>query len=224
MLMLYRKSGSRNGYRCRMWNRYPELKFFVFHIRLIPEEKGMYLFALRLWVKRRTHWIWFGLALCHIKHCWLFNANYWFSYILHIWFVNNISKDLKNIAKRTKEDYLQSLVTVMAICYIARYTDVWNRHRESEIHDIHEIGSGTKIYYLWIKGYSTWGERETHTQSFYADCFYICPKPRAAPHLQTTGLASAGPESQPSRSVAGTQLTVFSQIPKILSPRFRCMT
>ena len=45
---------------------------------------------------------------------------------------------------------------------------------------------------------------ERETQSFYADCFYICPKPRAAPHLQTTGLASAGPESQPSRSDAGT--------------------
>ena len=85
---------------------------------------------------------------------------------------------------------------------------------ESEIHDIHEICSGTKLYYLWVKGYSTWGERDT---IFYADCFYICPKPRAAPHLQTTGLASAGPESQPSRSDARTQLTAFSQIPQILS-------
>ena len=47
------------------------------------------------------------------------------------------------------------------LCYIARYTDVWNRHRESEIHDIHEIGSGTKLYYLWVKGYLTWGGRDT---------------------------------------------------------------
>ena len=87
-----------------------------------------------------------------------------------------------------------------------------NKHRESEIHTKHEIGSGMKLYYLWVKGYSTWGERET--QSFYADCFYICPKPRAAPHLQTTGLASAGPESQPSRSDAGTQLIAFLKSPK----------
>ena len=65
---------------------------------------------------------------------------------------------------------------------------------------------------------------ERETQSFYADCFYICPKPRAAPHLQATGLTSVGPEIQPSRSDAGTQLTGFSQIPQILSPRFRCMT
>ena len=66
--------------------------------------------------------------------------------------------------------------------------------------------------------------RERHTQSVYADCFYICPKPCAAPHLQTTGLASANPESQPSRSDAGTQLTAFSQIRKILGQRLRCMT
>ena len=59
---------------------------------------------------------------------------------------------------------------------------MWNRHRESEIHGIHEIGSGTKLYFLWVKGYSTWGERDT--QSFYADCFYIVsfhPNQRAAP-------------------------------------------
>ena len=31
---------------------------------------------------------------------------------------------------------------------------------------------------------------------------------------QTTGIVSAGPESQPSSSEAGTQLTAFSQIPK----------
>ena len=30
-----------------------------------------------------------------------------------------------------------------------------------KIPDIHEIGSGTKLYYLWVKGYSTWGERDT---------------------------------------------------------------
>ena len=56
------------------------------------------------------------------------------------------------------------------------------------------------------------GERET--QPFYADSFYIYPKSRAAPHLQTTGLASAGPESQPSRSDAGTRLTAFLKSPK----------
>ena len=46
----------------------------------------------------------------------------------------------------------------------------------------HEIGSSTKLYYLWVKGFSTWGERDT--RSFYSDCFYIVssqPNQRAAP-------------------------------------------
>ena len=64
---------------------------------------------------------------------------------------------------------------------------MWNRYN---VHKMiinigirkHEIGSGTKLYYLWIRGYSTWGERDT--QYFYADCFYIVssqPNQRAAP-------------------------------------------
>ena len=62
---------------------------------------------------------------------------------------------------------------------------------------------------------------ERETQSFYADCFYIYPKPRAAPAANYwSGLG----ESQTSSSEAGTQRLAFSQIPKILSPRFRCMT
>ena len=40
---------------------------------------------------------------------------------------------------------------------------MWNRPKESEIQDIHEIGSSTKLYYFWVKGYSPWGERERHT-------------------------------------------------------------
>ena len=50
---------------------------------------------------------------------------------------------------------------------------MWNRHRESEIHDIHEIGSGTKLYYLWVKGYSTWGERDTIFQ-----CWLLLHQPQ----------------------------------------------
>ena len=65
---------------------------------------------------------------------------------------------------------------------------------------------------------------ERETQYFYAGCFYICPKPSAVTHLQTTDLVSLSLESQPSRSEAKTQLTAFSQNPKILSQRFRCMT
>ena len=65
--------------------------------------------------------------------------------------------------------------------------------------------------------------KESDTQSFYAD-FSICPPPTThGTPLQTTGLISAIPESQQSSSDAKTQLTDFSQIPKILRARFRCM-
>ena len=97
-----------------------------------------------------------------------------------------------------------------------------------------EIDIGNPKYMTFTKLVQVWNfitfelkvirHEERETQSFYADCFYICPKPCVAPHLQTTGLASAGPESQPSHSDTGTQLSAFSQIPQILSPRFRCMT
>ena len=102
--------------------------------------------------------------------------------------------------------------------YIARYADVWNRHRKSEIHDIHEIDSGMKLYYLWVKGYSTWGERErerhthTHNPSMLTAFTSSLNHVRSPP--QTTGLASAGHESQPFSSEARTQLTAFSQIQK----------
>ena len=49
-------------------------------------------------------------------------------------------------------------------CYIARYTDMWNKHRESEIHDIHEIGSGTKHFITFELKVIRHEERET--QSF----------------------------------------------------------
>ena len=79
------------------------------------------------------------------------------------------------------------------------------------------LSSGVKLFITFELKVIQHEERERDTQSFYAD-FSICPKLRAdPPPPQTTGLASAGPESQPSRSEAGTQLTAFSQIPKIFS-------
>ena len=61
---------------------------------------------------------------------------------------------------------------------------MWNRHRESEItkNFTTSLFRHETFYYLWVKGYSTWRERET--QSFYADSFYIVssqPNQRAAP-------------------------------------------
>ena len=55
---------------------------------------------------------------------------------------------------------------------------------------------------------------ERETQSFSADYFYICPKPRAAPHLQTTGLASVSPESQPSLRTQEVNSLLFLKFQK----------
>ena len=90
---------------------------------------------------------------------------------------------------------------------------MWNRHRQSEIHDIHEIGSGTKLYYLELKVIR---HEERETQSFYADCFYIFssqPSQRAVPVAHKVVWPCPGLNLD-SRSAAGTQLTAFSQIPK----------
>ena len=90
---------------------------------------------------------------------------------------------------------------------------MWNRHRESEIHDIHEIGSGTKLYYLWVKRFFDM-KRERHT-------IFLCwlllhrqlsTQPTRGARSAQSRLASPSSESQPSSPEAGAQLTAFSQI------------
>ncbi len=71
--------------------------------------------------------------------------------------------------------------TALANWAVFVYTDVWNRHRESEIHDIREIGSGTKLFITFELKVI---RHERETQSFYAECFYIVssqPNQHAAP-------------------------------------------
>ena len=79
---------------------------------------------------------------------------------------------------------------------------------------LYEIGSGTKLYYLWVKGYSTWGEKER-------DTIFLCwlllrsqlsTQPTCSARSTQSRLASPSSESQSSSSEAGTQLTAFSQI------------
>ena len=79
-------------------------------------------------------------------------------------------------------------------------------------HEIHEIGLGTKLYYLWVKGYSTWGERKTIFLCWLLLHRQLSTQPTHGARSAQSRLASAGPESQPSSSEAGTQLTAFSQI------------
>ena len=56
---------------------------------------------------------------------------------------------------------------------------------------------------------------ERDTQSFYTDCFDICPKPRAVPHLQTTGLGGPRKSNYPFGRRNSTNC--FFSIPNILS-------
>ena len=98
--------------------------------------------------------------------------------------------------------------------------DVWNRHSESEKHVIHEIGSGAKLYYLWVKGYSIWGERDTIFLCWLLLHCQLSTQPTPGAHSAQIRLALPSSESQLPRSEAGTQLWLFPNL-KILSPRFR---
>ena len=89
---------------------------------------------------------------------------------------------------------------------------MWNGHRESEIYDIHEIGSGTKLYYLSVKGFSTWGERDTIFLYWLLLHRQLSTQPTCGARSAQNYLASPRSESQLSRSDAGTQLTAFSQL------------
>ena len=134
------------------------------------------------------------------------------------WFFSEIKISVEREVISADEDPFTA-----CLCYIPRYTDVWNRHRESEIHDIHEIGSGTQLYYLWVKGFLTWGARDTIFLCWLLLHHQLSTQLTRGARSAQIRLASPSSESRLSRSEAGTQLTAFSQIPKILSPRFRCM-
>ena len=57
------------------------------------------------------------------------------------------------------------------------YTDVWNRHRESENTKLYEIGSGTKLLFTFLS-LKLFRQEERVRQSFNADCFFIVwPRP-----------------------------------------------
>ena len=78
------------------------------------------------------------------------------------------------------------------------------------------LSSGTKLFITFeLKRFFDMRKREA--QSFYDD-FSICAPTTTTTTRGTRRKASASSESQPSSSVAGTQLTDFSQIPQITPP------
>ena len=55
--------------------------------------------------------------------------------------------------------------------------DMWNRQRESKNTKLYKIGSGTKLYYLWVRGFQhEERERDTHNHIISSQ-----PNQRAAP-------------------------------------------
>ena len=94
-------------------------------------------------------------------------------------------------------------------------------NRESEIHDIHEIVSGLKLF-ISFELKVIWHEAR-EAQSFFADCFYIVssqPNQRAAPvaHKFVWPHPALNLDSLVRRQELNSLL--FSN----LSPRFRCVT
>ena len=80
------------------------------------------------------------------------------------------------------------------------------------------------LYYLWVKGNSTWRERDTILLCWLLLYRQLSTQPTHGTRSAQIRLALPSSECQLSRSEAGTQLTDFSQIPKILKPCFQCMT
>ena len=81
----------------------------------------------------------------------------------------------------------------------------------------------TFIYLFEFKGFSTWGERDTIFRCWLLLHPQLSTQPTRGARSAQIRLASPSSECWLSRSEAGTQLTDFSQIPQILSPRFRCV-
>ena len=88
------------------------------------------------------------------------------------------------------------------------------------------LSSGTKLFITFELKVFRHEERERDTIFL---CWlllhrHLSTQPTRDARCAQIHLAPPSSESRLSRSEAGTQLTAFSQIPKILSPHLRCMT
>ena len=83
-----------------------------------------------------------------------------------------------------------------------------------KIHDIHEIGSGTKLYHLRVKVYSTWGKRDTIFL-----CWLLLHLPQTTCSTPSANYWSGlgGPRKSTFPFGCRNSTNCFSQIPNILS-------
>ena len=109
---------------------------------------------------------------------------------------------------------------------------MWNRHNVHKMFINIYMNPKTRNWFRYetfihlfeFKGFSTWGERDTIFPRWLLLHRQLSTQPTRGARSAQIRLASPSSESRLSRSEAGTHLTTFSQIPKILTPRFRCMT
>ena len=71
------------------------------------------------------------------------------------------------------------------------------------------LSSGTKLYYLWVKGFSTWGERDTIFLCWLLLHRQLSTQPTRGARSAQIRLASPSSECRLPRSEAGTQLSDF---------------
>ena len=109
----------------------------------------------------------------------------------------------------------------LLISYIARYTDAWNRHRESKNTKLTNMVQVRNFINFKLKGFSTRGERDTIFLCWLLLHRQLSTQPTRGARSAQIRLALTSPESQPSSSVAWTQLPAFFSN---FSLRFRCMT
>ena len=74
--------------------------------------------------------VWFGWVLCHINHCWLFNAkSYLCIYIEYIWFVNSLCIYILN------DPELILLYTGFKYCYVSQTIQLNTSHMLTQLND-----------------------------------------------------------------------------------------
>ena len=99
---------------------------------------------------------------------------------------------------------------------------MWNRLRESKTRNSRNWFRYENFIHLFkFKGFSIWGERDTIFLCWLLLYRQPLTQPTHSARSAQSRLASPSPESQPSSSEAGTQLTAFSQISAYASGAWR---
>ena len=89
---------------------------------------------------------------------------------------------------------------------------MYNRHRESKNTKHTKLVQVRNFYYLWVEGFSSWGESDTLFLCWLLLHRQLSTQPTRGARSAQIRLVLPSSESQPSSSEARTQLSAFSQI------------